>query len=170
MVAGDKGLLAMDESNPTCNKRFARWRIPRTEEARRPYRELIVTTAGLGESISAAILYDETIRQQKKDGTPFVKAITDELASARLNAMNARFKPRLPWALASSFARAIQQPALEIWQGKESHVLAARQALYHRAECNRAARRGTYDPAMEMERTDSSSRGGSSVKRAVSSR
>ena len=46
-------------------------------EARRAYRELIVTTPGLGECISGAILYDETIRQQKKDGTPFVKALTD---------------------------------------------------------------------------------------------
>src|SRR5579872_4880041 len=77
MVAGDKGLLAMDESNPTCNKRFARLGIPQAEEARRAWRELIVTTPGLGESISGAILYDETIRQQKKDGTPFVKVITD---------------------------------------------------------------------------------------------
>ena len=72
-----------------------------------------------------------------------------ELASARLNAMNVRFKSRLPWALAFSFARAIQQPALEIWQGEESHVLAAQQALYHRAMCNRAARRGEYNAAME---------------------
>ncbi len=326
LVAGDKGLLAMDESNPTCNKRFARLGIPQTEEARRAYRELIVTTPGLGECISGAILYDETIRQKKKDGTPLVKAITDagiipgikvdtgakdmaahpgeritegldglrdrlkeysqmgarfakwraviavgdgipsrgcieanaqalaryaalcqeaglvpvvepevlmdgehtlqrcrevteevlrtvfnqlytqrvtleglilkpnmvlpgltcpkqedgrrggrrngevsfasrpravpgiaflsggqsaELASARLNAMNVRFKSRLPWALAFSFARAIQQPALEIWQGKEANVLAAQQALYHRARCNRAARRGEYNAAME---------------------
>src|ERR1700686_2238158 len=65
-----------------------------------------------------------------------------ELASARLNAMNVKFKSRLPWALAFSFARAIQQPALEIWQGEEAHVLAAQQALYHRAQSNRAARRG----------------------------
>ena len=72
-----------------------------------------------------------------------------ELASARLNAMNVRFKSRLPWALAFSFARAIQQPALEIWQGEEAHVLAAQQALYHRARCNRAARRGEYDAAIE---------------------
>ena len=77
MVAGDKGLLAMDESNPTCNKRFAKLGIPQTVEARRAYRELIVTTPGLGESISGVILYDETIRQQKKDGTPFVKVIID---------------------------------------------------------------------------------------------
>jgi fructose-bisphosphate aldolase class I len=77
MVAGDKGLLAMDESNPTCNQRFARLEIPQTVEARRSYRELIVTTPDLGESISGAILCDETIRQHKKDGTPFVKAIID---------------------------------------------------------------------------------------------
>jgi fructose-bisphosphate aldolase, class I len=60
-----------------------------------------------------------------------------ELASARLNAMNVRFKSRLPWALAFSFARAIQRPALELWQGEEAHVLAAQQALYHRARFNR---------------------------------
>ena len=51
--------------------------IPQTEEARRAYRELLVTTPGLGEWISGAILYDETIRQQKKDGTPFIKVIID---------------------------------------------------------------------------------------------
>ena len=67
----------MDESNPTCNKRFAKLGIPQTVEARRAYRELIVTTPGLGECISGAILYDETIRQQKKDGTPFIKVLTD---------------------------------------------------------------------------------------------
>ena len=348
LVAGDKGLLAMDESNATCNKRFAKLGIPQNEPTRRAWRELIVTTPGLGESISGAILYDETIRQQKKDGTPFVKVISDagiipgikvdtgakemaghpgekitegldglrdrlaeyslmgarfakwraviavgdsipsrgcieanahalaryaalcqevglvpgvepevlmdgghtsercsevteevlravfnqlhtqgvmleymilkpnmvlpgltcpgkmdvsevgigeqqyqvrlidrpqgdvdevagatvrcllrtvpaavpgiaflsggqssELASARLNAMNIRFKSRLPWPLAFSFARAIQQPALEIWRGKEANVLAAQKALYHRARCNRAARRGQYDATME---------------------
>lgn len=326
MVAGDKGLLAMDESTPTCDKRFAKLGIPLTEEARRTYREMIVTTPGLGESISGAILFDETIRQRKKDGTPIVKALSDagiipgikvdtgakdmaghpgekitegldglrdrlkeyfglgarfakwravitvgdgipsrgcidanahalaryaalcqeaglvpvvepevlmdgahslercsevtedvlrtvfgqlytqgvmlegiilkpnmvvpglkcstqesvddvadatvrillravpaavpgvaflsggqssELASARLNAMNLRFKSRLPWALAFSFARAIQQPALGIWNGKEAHVPAAQKALYHRAMCNRLARRGEYTAAVE---------------------
>ena len=326
LVADDKGLLAMDESNPTCNQRFARLGIAQTEEARRTWRELIVTTPRLGESISGVILYDETIRQQKKDGTPFVKVITDagvipgikvdsgakdlaghaeekitegldglrerlaeyaqmgarfakwraviavddclpsrgcveanaqalaryaalcqeaglvpivepevlmdgdhtlarcfevtqevlrtvfsqlyrqgvmlegvilkpnmvlagltcpkqetvdevadatvkcllrtvpaaiagiaflsggqsgELASARLNAMNVRFKSQLPWPLAFSFARAIQQPAMEIWQGEVAHVPAAQQALLQRARCNRAARRGEYNSAME---------------------
>jgi fructose-bisphosphate aldolase class I len=321
-----KGLLAMDESTGTCNKRFAKLGIPETVEARRAYRELIVTTPGLGESIGGAILYDETIRQQRTDGTPFVKVlleagiipgikvdtgakelagrpgekvtegldglrdrlaeysqlgarfakwravisigcglpswgcieanshalaryaalcqeadlvpivepevimdgdhtleecsvVTDEvlrtvfielvaqgvllegivlkpnmvvpgmaceiqptldevadatvncflravpaavpaiaflsggqpgeLASARLNAMNVRFKPRLPWALAFSFARAIQQPALEIWNGNQANIVAAQKALYHRALCNKAARRGEYSAAME---------------------
>jgi fructose-bisphosphate aldolase class I len=327
LVANDKGLLAMDESTQTCNKRFAKLGIPQTAEVRRDYRELIVTTPGLGEFISGAILYDETIRQQKKDGTPFVEVIRDggiipgikvdtgakdlagfpgekvtegldglrdrlkeyfqmgarfakwraviavgntiptrgcieanaqalarfaalcqeaglvpvvepevlmdgehtlercrtltqevlqtvftelyaqhvtlegiilkpnmvlpgltcteqetvdevadatvrcllravpaavpgiaflsggqssELASARLNAMNARFKSSLPWALAFSFGRAIQQPALEIWNGEETNVLMAQHALYHRALCNRAARRGQYEAAIEM--------------------
>jgi fructose-bisphosphate aldolase class I len=330
LVAHDKGLLAMDESNPTCDKRFAKQGIPQTVEARRAYRELIVTTPRLSDCISGAILYDETIRQRKKDGTPFVKVIADagiipgikvdigakdmaghpgekitegldglrdrfkeyfqmgarfakwraviaigagipsrgcmeanaqalaryaalcqeaglvpvvepevlmegdhklercrelteevlrtvfshlylqrvalegmilkpnmvlpglscplqesvdevadatvkcllravpaavpgvaflsggqsgELASARLNAMNVRFRMHLPWAVAFSFARAIQQPALEIWKGQEANVAAAQAALYHRARCNRAARRGEYDEAMEKTRT-----------------
>jgi fructose-bisphosphate aldolase class I len=326
LVADNKGLLAMDESNPTCNKRFAKLNIPQTVDARRAYRELIVTTPGLGECISGVILYDETIRQEKKDGTPFLKVLTDagiipgikvdtgakdmaahpgekitegldglrdrlaeyyqmgarfakwraviaigdgipsrscveanahalaryaalcqevglvpivepevlmdgnhtleqcrvtteevlrsvfnqlnsqrvllegmilkpnmvlpgltcptqasvdevanntvkslwrtvpaavpgiaflsggqsgELASARLNTMNLRFNSRLPWALAFSFARAIQQPALETWQGKEANVQAAQRALLQRARCNRAARRGEYNAEME---------------------
>ncbi|MBN3946993.1 MAG: fructose-bisphosphate aldolase class I [Nostoc sp. NMS7] len=326
LVADNKGLLAMDESNPTCNKRFAKLGIPQTEEARRAYRELIITTPGLGEYISGAILYDETIHQQTPDGTPFVQVIINagiipgikvdigakdmaghpgekitegldglrdrlkeyfqmgarfakwravitiadgipsrgcieanaqalaryaalcqeaglvsivepevlmdgvhslsrcgevteevlrtvfkqlyrqrvmlegmilkpnmvlpgltcsqqesvdevadatvncllravpaavpgiaflsggqsgELASARLNAMNLKFKSRSPWALAFSFARAIQQPALELWQGKEANVSKAQQALLHRAKCNWAARRGEYNAAME---------------------
>jgi fructose-bisphosphate aldolase class I len=323
LVADDKGLLAMDESTGTCNKRFAKFGIPQTEESRRQYREMLVTTPGLGESISGAILYDETIRQKTTEGLPFVTVLTDakiipgikvdtgaktlaghakekvtegldglrdrlkeysllgarfakwravitlgkglpsrgcieanamalaryaalcqeagmvpvvepevlmegehsmercqevteqvlrtvfdqlftqrvllegmilkpnmvlpglaclkqegvneigdatvscllrtvpaavpgiaflsggqscELASERLNAMNVRFKRRVPWALAFSFARAIQQPALEIWRGESKNVLAAQQALDHRARCNREARAGEYTP------------------------
>ena len=63
--------------------------------------------------------------------------------------MNLRFKSQLPWALAFSFARAIQQPALEIWRGEQARVLAAQQALLHLARCNRAARRGEYSGAMD---------------------
>jgi fructose-bisphosphate aldolase class I len=328
MVANGKGLIAIDESTTTCNKRFAKWEIPQTAETRRKYRELIVNTPGLGESISGAILYDETIRQQKDDGTPFAQALADigiipgikvdtgaktlaacpgekitegldglrarlteyaqmgarfakwraviaigdglpsdgcieanahalarytalcqeaglvpvvepevlmdgahtlqtcgevtekvlravflqmysqrvkleglilkpnmvlpgsscpkqetvnevadatvscllravpasvpgiaflsggqngELASARLNAMNVRFKSQLPWALAFSFGRAIQKPALEIWHGDQNNAQAAQQALYHRAKCNRAARRGEYNATVEAD-------------------
>jgi len=329
LVGLGKGILAMDESNPTCNKRFAAVGVPATEETRRAYRELIVTTPKLGDSISGAILYDETIRQQKKDGTPFIKVLTDagiipgikvdtgakplarrtgevvtegldglrerlkeyfqtgarfakwravisladglpsrgcieanahalaryaalcqevglvpmvepevlmsgdhtlarcqevteavlhsvfnqlyaqgvildgmilkpnmvlpgltcpkqetvaevaaatvtsllkfvpasvagiaflsggqsgELASARLNAMNLNARSaaaRVPWPLVFSFARAIQQPVLEIWRGQESRVLEAQQALAHRALCNKTALQGEYSPAME---------------------
>jgi fructose-bisphosphate aldolase class I len=326
LVAEGKGILAMDESNPTCNRRFEKAGIPQTEEARRSYREMILTTPGLGEYISGAILYDETIRQSGKDGAPFVKVITDagiipgikvdagakdmaaypgekitegldglrdrlaeysrmgarfakwraviaiadgipsrgcieanahalaryaalcqeaglvpvveaealmdgehplercleataevlmtvfsqlyaqrvelegmilkpnmvlpgkdcprqenveevaaatvtcllrvvpaavpgiaflsggqpyELASARLNEMNLRFKARMPWALTFSFSRAIQEPALEIWKGRQENTAAAQQVLHHRARCNSAARLGRYAPEME---------------------
>ncbi|MBA3827664.1 MAG: fructose-bisphosphate aldolase class I [Taibaiella sp.] len=71
MVAG-KGLIAMDESNPTCNKRFAQFGIPQTAELRRQYRDLIVTTPDLGKYISGAILYDETVRQRTNDGSSFI--------------------------------------------------------------------------------------------------
>lgn len=79
---------------------------------------------------------------------------SSELATARLNAMNVIAKTptsRSPWPLTFSFARAIQQPALEIWGGQESRTSAAQDALAHRASCNRAALRGEYTP--EMERT-----------------
>jgi fructose-bisphosphate aldolase class I len=327
LLAGHKGLLAMDESTPTCNKRFAAQGIPQTEEARRAWRELIVTTRGLGECLSGAILYDETIRQSTKEGTSFlnvligsgiipgikvdlgakevpahpgekitagldglrerlaeyahmgarfakwraviaigeglptrpcmeanahalacyaafcqeaglvpivepevlmtgshtlarcqevsadvlaivfhhlkeqqvmlegiilkpsmilpgldcaeqpgVEAVADatlacllqsvpaavpgiaflsggqsaELASARLNALNLSSRTVPPWALTFSFARAIQQPALDIWRGEDSNVAAAQAALLHRARCNHAARCGTYTAAMEQ--------------------
>ena len=63
MVAGDKGLLAMDESMPTANKRFAAAGIPQNEETRRAYRDMIVTAPGLGDCLNGAILVDETIHQ-----------------------------------------------------------------------------------------------------------
>ena len=55
----------------------------------------------------------------------------------------------MPWALAFSFARAIQQPALETWKGDDANKEKAQQALYHRAFCNRAARRGEYNEVLE---------------------
>lgn len=326
LVADDKGILAMDESFPTCNKRFAKLGISQTEEFRRDYRELLVTTQGLGESISGAILFDETIRQETKDGTPMIKILINagiipgikvdtgakdmaghpgekisegldglrdrlreyyqlgarfakwravviigegipsracieanahtlaryaalcqeaglvpivepevlmdgghtmercfeiteqvlrtvfnqlytqgvmlegmilkpnmvvpgltcskqevadkvadatvkcllravpaavpgitflsggqsaEMASTRLNAMNVIYKSKLPWELSFSFGRALQEPAMEIWHGEEANILKAQQALYHRAKCNFAARRGEYNIEME---------------------
>src|SRR5674476_17499 len=77
LLADSKGLLAMDESNGTCNKRFASLGIPQTEKFRRDWRELIATTSGLNKYISGAILYDETIRQKKKDGTLIITTIID---------------------------------------------------------------------------------------------
>ena len=77
MVADDKGLLAIDESNATCNTRFAAHGIAQTSEMRRAYRELILTTPGLGASISGVILYDETILQATTGGVPFVRVLTD---------------------------------------------------------------------------------------------
>jgi fructose-bisphosphate aldolase class I len=68
-----------------------------------------------------------------------------------LNALNVRFKRRLPWAVGFSFARAIQRPALEIWGGDEAKVEMAQRALSYRATCNRAARQGHYPAAMEGE-------------------
>ena len=77
MMHAGKGLLAMDESSPTCNRRFAKLGIAQTVEARRAWRELILTTPGLGEFISGAILYDETIRQSKNDGASFIKLLAE---------------------------------------------------------------------------------------------
>jgi Fructose-bisphosphate aldolase class-I len=76
LVAGDKGVLAMDESTPTCDERFAALGIPQTVEVRRAYREMIVTTPHLSECINGAILFDETIRQETKDGARFVDVLS----------------------------------------------------------------------------------------------
>ena len=77
MVAEGKGILAMDESNGTCNKRFEALGIATTEENRRAYRELILTAPNLSNYISGAILYDETIRQSTQDGKSFVEVMQD---------------------------------------------------------------------------------------------
>jgi fructose-bisphosphate aldolase, class I len=71
MVAKGKGILAADESSGTIKKRFDSIKLESTEEARRSYRELLFTTPKVAEYISGVILYDETIRQKTKDGTPF---------------------------------------------------------------------------------------------------
>jgi fructose-bisphosphate aldolase class I len=78
MVAKGKGILAADESTGTIQKRLAGIDVESTEENRRAYRELLFTTKGAGEYISGVILFDETIRQGAKDGTPFVKCLEAE--------------------------------------------------------------------------------------------
>ncbi|QDH69214.1 class I fructose-bisphosphate aldolase [Marilutibacter alkalisoli] len=77
MVAPGKGIIAIDESTGTIAKRFAGVGVENTEENRRAYRELLLTTPKLSDYISGAILYDETLRQSTKDGVPFAKVMTD---------------------------------------------------------------------------------------------
>jgi hypothetical protein len=69
-----------------------------------------------------------------------------ELATDRLRAMNKWYRTTAPWALSFSFARAIQQPALDIWNGDEANVIAAQNELYRRACCNRDARHVAPSP------------------------
>ena len=75
MVAPGKGILAMDEGTQTCGKRLQKAGVESTPETRRAYRDLLVTTPGLSEFVSGTILYDETMRQEALDGTPFPKRI-----------------------------------------------------------------------------------------------
>jgi fructose-bisphosphate aldolase class I len=77
MVAEGKGILAIDESAGTCKKRFDAVGVESTEENRRAYRDMLLTTPGLSEYISGAILFDETIRQATADGTPFVNYMVE---------------------------------------------------------------------------------------------
>ena len=77
LMGDGKGLLAIDESNATCNQRFAALGIPQTPDLRRQWRDLIVSAPGLGDSVSGAILFDETIRQQTDGGKPFAQALMD---------------------------------------------------------------------------------------------
>lgn len=76
-----------------------------------------------------------------------------EQATANLNAINTLAAgTNQPWELSFSFARALQGPVLETWQGKTAHVAEAQAAFSHRARCNSAARSGSYTPGMEEER------------------
>jgi fructose-bisphosphate aldolase class I len=77
LVAPGKGIIAIDESMPTIRKRFDAVGVPNTEENRRAYREMLLTAPKLGEHISGAILYDETIRQATKAGVPFTRIMLD---------------------------------------------------------------------------------------------
>jgi fructose-bisphosphate aldolase class I len=78
LVAAGRGILAADESSPTIEKRLKSINVPSTEENRRMYREILFTTAGVGEFISGVILFDETIRQKTRDGRTFVEALEQQ--------------------------------------------------------------------------------------------
>ena len=72
-----------------------------------------------------------------------------EKSSAHLNAMNAMFGAQCPWPVTFSYARAIQQPALDYWSGDESRIAEAQARLLYRAQCNSAASLGEYSADME---------------------
>jgi fructose-bisphosphate aldolase class I len=77
MVAEGRGILAIDESTGTITKRLNSVNVDSSEENRRAYRDMLLTTSGLGDHISGAILYDETLRQASSEGVPFVKVMQD---------------------------------------------------------------------------------------------
>ncbi|ESO91582.1 hypothetical protein LOTGIDRAFT_217342 [Lottia gigantea] len=79
IVAPGKGILAADESTGTIGKRFSSINLENTEENRRRYRELLFSSdACVAENISGVILFEETLYQKAKDGTPFVKVLQDK--------------------------------------------------------------------------------------------
>ena len=78
IVSDGKGILAADESNPTCGKRFDSIGVESTESNRRDYREMLFRSSGMRDNIGGVILFDETIRQDAKDGTSLVQVICDQ--------------------------------------------------------------------------------------------
>jgi fructose-bisphosphate aldolase class I len=77
IVEKQKGILAADESNPTIKKRFDSIALESTEENRRRYREILFTADGIERYISGVILFDETLRQSTRDGTPFAELLSN---------------------------------------------------------------------------------------------
>ena len=78
IVSNGKGILAADESNPTCGKRFDSIGVESSESNRRDYREMLFRSGGMKDNIGGVILFDETIRQDAKDGTSLVQVIRDQ--------------------------------------------------------------------------------------------
>ena len=76
LVSPGKGILAADESHPSIGRRFDALGIPNTEETRRQYRQMLLTTTAVAEYVSGVILFDETIRQKADDGTPLVEILS----------------------------------------------------------------------------------------------
>ena len=79
IVSDGKGILAADESNPTCGKRFDSIGVDSTEANRRDYREMLFRSGGIKDNIGGVILFDETLRQKAQDGTPLVELIKNLL-------------------------------------------------------------------------------------------
>ena len=75
LVTSGKGVLAIDETSPTCTKRFAEFGIESTADSRRAHRETLITTPGIGDYVSGVIMFGETIRQTAKDGRSFVDVL-----------------------------------------------------------------------------------------------
>jgi fructose-bisphosphate aldolase class I len=75
MVAKGKGILAADESTSTIKKRFDAIKLDSTEEARRRYREMLLSAPGVADTISGVIFYDETLRQKDSSGRPFTQVL-----------------------------------------------------------------------------------------------
>ena len=78
IVSDGKGILAADESNPTCTKRFDSIGVESTEDNRRDYRELLFRSEGMKGNIGGVILFDETIRQSAADGSSLIDVITSQ--------------------------------------------------------------------------------------------
>ena len=76
---------------------------------------------------------------------------SDEVATEHLNAMNKRYADQVPWQLAFSYGRALQQPSLKAWKGAAANVAAAQAALLHRARMNSLARAGRYSAELERQ-------------------
>ena len=76
IVGKQKGVLAADESSPTIKKRFDSISVESTEENRRRYREILLTTAGLEQHVGGVILFDETLRQSTREGVPFAQVLS----------------------------------------------------------------------------------------------
>jgi fructose-bisphosphate aldolase class 1 len=140
LVGSGKSLLAMDESMPTCDRRFAGEGIPQTEAARRGRGHRRNGEMSAQGRPCRRSVYFVSIRRSMAGS-----------ASAWLNATNVSARSpvsTLRWP-AFSFARASQQPSLAIWRGLKARVAEAQDALTHRARCIRAALGGEYAAAME---------------------
>ena len=119
---------------------------------------MVIPGKDSGETASVDAVAEATIRCLLKNVPATVAGIaflsggqTKEDSSAHLNAMNQQFGKQCPWPVTFSYARAIQQPALEHWAGNKSHVAAAQQKLLHRAKCNSLASQGAYSSDLEKQ-------------------